>query len=81
MLMYLSSNSRPDIQFAVHQCARFTHSPRKIHEEAVKHICRYLKGTIHQGVEFDPHPAMRLDMFCDADYAGLWKSEDSQDAV
>ena len=27
MLMYLSSNSRPDIQYAVHQCARFTHSP------------------------------------------------------
>jgi hypothetical protein len=26
MMMYLSSNSRPDIAFAVHQCARFTHS-------------------------------------------------------
>ena len=28
MLLYLSSNSRPDIQFAVHQCARFCHNPR-----------------------------------------------------
>ena len=35
MLMYLTSNSRPDIQYAVHQCARFTHNPRKTHEDAV----------------------------------------------
>jgi hypothetical protein len=81
MLMYLSSNSRPDIQFAVHQCARFTHSPRKSHEQAVKHICRYLKGTMHKGIEFDPDPSLKLDLYCDADYAGLWGSEDSQDSV
>jgi hypothetical protein len=81
MLMYLSSNSRPDIQFAVHQCARFTHSPRKIHEEAVKHICRYLKGTIEQGIQFDPDSSLTLDCYVDADYAGLWGSEDSQDPV
>ena len=31
MLLYLSSNSRPDIQFAVHQAARFTHAPKKSH--------------------------------------------------
>jgi len=31
MLLYLSSNTRPDIQFAVHQVCRFSHSPRKSH--------------------------------------------------
>ncbi len=40
MLLYVSSNSRPDIQFAVHQCARFTHCPKKSHGEAVRRICR-----------------------------------------
>jgi hypothetical protein len=35
MLLYLSSNSRPDIQYAVHQCARFTHFPKKSHEDAI----------------------------------------------
>jgi len=28
MLRYVTSNSQPDIQFAVHQCARFTHNPQ-----------------------------------------------------
>jgi hypothetical protein len=27
MLMYLSSNTHPEIQFTIHQCARFTHCP------------------------------------------------------
>jgi hypothetical protein len=35
MMMYLSSNSRPDIQFAVHQCARFTHNPKRSHGDAI----------------------------------------------
>ena len=26
MMLYLVSNTRPDISFAVHQCARFTHN-------------------------------------------------------
>ena len=81
MLMYLCSNARPDIQFAVHQCARFTHSPRHSHEQAILRICRYLKGTSTQGMTFKtkrngiPH----LDLYCDADFAGLWNTEDHQD--
>jgi hypothetical protein len=31
MLLYLASNSRPDIAFAVHQAARFTHNLRQNH--------------------------------------------------
>lgn len=34
MFMYLASNSTPDISFAVHQCATFTHLPRHTHEIA-----------------------------------------------
>ena len=45
MLMYLANNSRPDIAFAVHQCARFTHAPRNSHSVAVKRILRYLNGS------------------------------------
>ena len=40
MLMYLCSNAYPEIQYAVHQCARFTHCPKKSHAEGIKKICR-----------------------------------------
>jgi hypothetical protein len=36
MLLYLSRNSRPEITFAINQCARFNHCPRLKHELAVK---------------------------------------------
>jgi hypothetical protein len=37
-LNYLAQNSRPDISFAVHQCARFSKSTQALHEKAVKRI-------------------------------------------
>jgi hypothetical protein len=65
MMLYLSSNTRPDIQYAVHQCARFTHCPKKLHGEAAKQICRYLQGTMGKGLEFKPTPKLELDMYVD----------------
>ena len=38
ILMYLSRNYRPDIQFVVNQCDRFTYNPSRISYEAVKRI-------------------------------------------
>ena len=38
MLMYLLGNAYQEIQFAVHQFARFTHAPRHSHSMAVKQI-------------------------------------------
>ena len=45
MLMYLAKNTRPDIAFAVHQCARFTHNPKHSHSVGIKRIIMYLQGT------------------------------------
>ena len=81
MLMYLAANSRPDIAFAVHQCARFTHCTRQLHEQAVIRICRYLKGTATEGLIFKPTKDIRVDCYVDADFAGLWGAEDPQDPV
>jgi hypothetical protein len=79
----LASNAHPEIQFAVHQCARFTHCPRSSHADAIKRICRYLQGVLSddQGLTFTPDCNNQLDCYVDADFAGLWKHEDDQDPV
>ena len=81
MLMFLSTNSRPDIAYAVNQCARFTHCPRNIHATAIKRILRYLKGTRTKGMTISPLNEFRVDCYVDADFAGLWNVEDEQDPV
>ena len=54
MMLYLASNTRPDILFDVHHCARFTHNTKVSHETAVKRICRYLQGTKDNGLVLNP---------------------------
>ena len=81
MLMYLASNSRPDIQFSTHQCARFTHCFKQSHANAIKRIVRYLLGTKDKGLLFDCTKELNLDCYVDADFAGLWRHEDDQDPV
>ena len=38
MSLYLQNNTRPDITFAVSQCARYTFCPKLSHEKALKQI-------------------------------------------
>ena len=79
MLLYLSGHSRPDIAFAVHQCARYTFRPTRRHELALVRIGRYLKGTMDKGLIMSPSDEPRIDCFPDADFAGLYGYEDVQD--
>jgi hypothetical protein len=82
MLTYLSTSTRPDIAFAVHQCARFSVAPRRIHEVAVRRIVRYLKGTKNKGFILHPSPTIRtLDCYVDADFAGLWTPDTSHTPI
>ena len=81
MLLYLAGNSRPDIAFAVNQAARFTHDPKDSHAIAVKCIVRYLKGTRDRGLTFKPKMDWKVDCYVDADFCGLWGSEDPEDPI
>ena len=71
MMLYLASNTRPDISLAVHQCARFTHSTKVSHETAVKRICSYLQGTKNNGMLFGPSKKLVVDCYYDAYFGGL----------
>jgi hypothetical protein len=51
-LMYAMVCIRPDISQAVSVVSRFMANLRKAHQEAVKWILRYLKGTINIGLCF-----------------------------
>jgi len=53
MLNYLC-RTRPDMLYAVHQCARFCTFPKLSHEKAIKRIIRYLKQTPDEGIIFVP---------------------------
>ena len=82
MILYLGGSTRPDIAYAVHQCVRFSRGSKRSHEIGVKHIARYLKGTQAKGIIMTPDKEnLRVDMFCDADVAGLYSTEDKIDPV
>jgi hypothetical protein len=81
MLLYVASNTRPDIQFAVNQACRYTHCPKRSHGQAVKRIIRYLIATRDKGICFQPNISEGLNCYVDADFAGLFGHEDDQDPV
>jgi hypothetical protein len=49
------------------------------HEEALKRIGRYLKGTINEGLVLRPSESLNIDCYVDADFAGLCPHEDNHD--
>jgi len=57
------------------------HCPKRSHEVALKRIARYLKGTAERGMIIKPSQNLRLDLYADADFAGLWGSESGTDST
>lgn len=78
MLLYLSTNSRPDIAFAVSQVCRFSSNPKQSHATAIKTIIRYLKGTRTEGTIIRPAKRLIVDLYVDADYCSLHGTENSR---
>lgn len=74
-LGYLCS-TRPDISYAVHQCARFSANPKNEHAKALKWLGRYLLGTKERGLIYEPQETS-FDCYVDADFAGNWNQVDA----
>jgi hypothetical protein len=72
MLLYLSTNTRPDIAFTISQVARFNHNPKKSHATAIKMIVRYLVRTSNKGTIAKPTGSLLIDCYIDVDFASLY---------
>ena len=80
-MLYLAGHTRPDISFAVHQCARFSFNPKRMHGKYLKRIGKYLKNTRDKGIILKPSKELKIDAYPDADFTGLWGFEDPQDPI
>jgi hypothetical protein len=71
-LMYLAVATRPDISYSVGVLARFNKNPGLRHWKAVKHLFRYLKGTLDLKLTYAPNPSSDslFTTYTDADFAG-----------
>jgi hypothetical protein len=72
-LMYLAIATRPDISYSVGVLARFNKNPGPQHWKAVKHLFRYLKGTLDYKLTYSSHGSSSPKLFttyCDADHGG-----------
>ncbi|KAD4981945.1 hypothetical protein E3N88_18616 [Mikania micrantha] len=65
-LQYLAF-THPDISFAINKLSQFMHAPSQAHLQALKHVLRYLKGTIHHGLFLNRHSPLTLSAFSDSD--------------
>ncbi|KAL0561639.1 hypothetical protein IC582_002079 [Cucumis melo] len=66
--MYLANNTRLDIAFSVNLLARYSSSPTKRHWNEVKHVLRYLRGTIDMGLFFSNKSNFDLVGYANARY-------------
>ena len=70
-LMYAMLQTRPDLCFAVSSISQYSSNPTKAHWHALKHIFRYLKGTITIGLKFTKSSSNNILLgYSDSDYAG-----------
>ncbi|KAJ6945155.1 Retrovirus-related Pol polyprotein from transposon RE1 [Populus alba x Populus x berolinensis] len=68
-LQYLTI-TRPDLSFSVNSICQFMHAPTEDHFRALKRILRYVKGTVHYGLQLHCNPSRDLLAYSDADWAG-----------
>ena len=66
--MYLTA-TRPDLMYVVSLIARFMEAPTVLHQQAVKRVFRYLKGTAELRIFYKRGEEESLLAYSDSDYA------------
>lgn len=70
-LNWAAVHTKPDIKYAVSTLARYSSKYTLNHWKAVKHLLRYIQGTLSTGIPFQPKNTSpyKLGAYADADYA------------
>ena len=67
-LMYLM-NTRPNICFVVNTLIQFLMDARQVYLNTVKHVLRYLKGTVDYGIKYDVNQKINLHGYVNSYWA------------
>ena len=68
-LIYVMTGTRPDLCYVVTVLAQHLAKPSKAHLSFVKHVFRYIKGTIDHSLKFTKSDfPLQLIGYCDADW-------------
>jgi len=51
-IRWLAVNTRFDLKFAVSKLSSYVAAPGLVHKKALQHLLRYIKATVHYGIEF-----------------------------
>ena len=70
-LLYIANASRPDLAYAVGQLGSIQARPTATHYAALRHVLRYLSGTRHLSLQYQPSTSSQLEItgYADADFA------------
>ena len=69
-LLFTGKQTRPDIRHIVHQLSRLLDKPNESHWKAVKHVLRYLTGTIDLRLTFLKNSNSDIIVDSDANWSG-----------
>ena len=62
--------TRSDLTYAVQQVCLHMHDPRESHLAALKHLLRYVRGTVDLGLVLHRSSSAELVFYTDTDWAG-----------
>ena len=68
-LQWLSSTTRPDIAYAVLSLAKYNSAWTLDHWGHAKHVLRYLKGSMDQGIVYDDSKDNQPYYYSDSDFS------------
>ena len=70
---------RPEAKFTVNQCTRFSTDSRITHDQDVKRVLKYPKGTAMKGLIMKQDPEKGIKCYMDVKFSGGWNQKEGKD--